>query len=163
MSPVLATGQPVHRLSFQPRPGTALSATGVYDSALAAQWPGQAIDAATLVTMPFPDTATVRRYLAGANSAPTFAAWASMTVHPFAPTQPPDQRTNRRPGSGLGASATCEPASNSTEHAASQSMPGTSLRTDPPPVGFTVSMAGGASMWRSQAESCRSSQLPECA
>ena len=36
---------------------------------------------------------------------------------------------------------------------ASQSMPGTTLRTDPPPVGVTVSTAGGASRWRSQGES----------
>ena len=131
----------------------------MYDSALAAQRPGQAIDAATPVTFPLPDTATVRRYRAGANSAPTRRSLGERDGAPVPSAQPPDQRTNRRPGSGLGASATCEPASNSTEHAAAQSMPGTSLRTDPPPVGLTVSIAGGASMWRSQAESCTSSQL----
>ena len=85
---------PLQDLSFHPFAGAAISRRGEYEGTLAEQRGGQAMPAPELRTAPFPVTATVRRNVAGANSAESVAPAATVTLQPALPEHAPAQRTS---------------------------------------------------------------------
>src|SRR6185312_10940476 len=96
---------------------------------------GQRTPAGKLVTTPRPDTLTLTRNVAGANSAVTFCAASSVTRHVPPPWHAPFQRTKRFPGSAVGVRSTTDPRSQSVAHVpVVQSTPGRSAATRPTPV-----------------------------
>ena len=88
---------PLQDLSFHPFAGAAVSRTGEYEGKLAEQRGRQAMPAPELRTAPFPETATVRRKVAGAKSADSVAPGATVTLQPALPEHVPAQCTSFAP------------------------------------------------------------------
>ena len=112
-----------------------------------------------LRTAPRPETRTVKRKIAGAKNAETFAPGATVTLQPADPTQGAPQRTSLAPGPGVAVNARRVPEFHVVAQVCAHCNPGTSAVTDPEP---DTDSARGAwlSSRTSHAESCVSSHAP---
>ena len=74
---------------------------GVKEGTVAVQRGRQVMPGLELRTAPRPETATWRRYLAGAKNAETLAPALTVIPHAAFPVHPPLQRTSFAPAAGL--------------------------------------------------------------
>jgi hypothetical protein len=150
---------PLQERNVQPFVAVAVSLTGEYEGNVAEQRGRQVIPVCELRTTPRPETATVRRKLAGANSADTWVPDSTVTEQPAAPTQEDPQRTSLAPGPGVAVNASRVPVFHVVVQLCEHSNPGTSAATDPGPETASANGAWPSSR-TSQGESWVSAHAP---
>jgi hypothetical protein len=131
---------PLHARSFHPFADFAVNLTGENEANDAEQRGRQLIPALEVRTVPLPAIETLRRNVAGAKNADTWAPDATVTLQPALPLQAPAQRTSRIPAAGVALRFSACPEFQVVEQLAEHWRPGTLAVTVPVPE--TVSASG---------------------